>query len=510
MIRVLIVEDEPPILRAIASMIERLDGAFRIAGRAQDGEQALSLLESGEFDVVFTDIRMPVLDGLELMEILRARYPQLLTVVISGYGSFEYTSHALRNRAFDYLLKPVDERALAQLLNRLKQEHARRRRARFERVLAAGINRAPAARDTPSSPVDKVLVALFCAGSFLRPEGDALSPGEALWNQLPLEDVFGELFGEMSIFIWPFMGETPVQRVAVVESRAGMAELMEYAHEYLLDAAAFPVSCACLMQEIAFEKTGQALKALESALDERMVIGRSLFVPVTSLASEAHAAQARTRALSTLEEDLTAALASGVWEEANRRLNQAFALMRREGTRAREVLDFFGGVMRRVGAGAQDAAGFAALEKAVLEMVCCAGDLDALRAGLIQLLCEAFARDGARTQAAPRQGLAEEIEQYLRENYAGHITAQTLADQFGYVPGYISMLFRRAMGVSPSEYLTALRVEQAKQIMKREPGMMIKEVAERVGFKNQYHFSKTFKKYTGLWPTGYRGGDEQT
>jgi AraC-like DNA-binding protein len=95
------------------------------------------------------------------------------------------------------------------------------------------------------------------------------------------------------------------------------------------------------------------------------------------------------------------------------------------------------------------------------------------------------------------------IEQYLRDNYRRHINNQTLGSAFGYVPSYISMLFRQAYGVSPGEYLTRIRLEQAKQLMLRHPDMRIREVAERVGFKSQHHFSRTFKKREGVRPASF-------
>lgn len=106
------------------------------------------------------------------------------------------------------------------------------------------------------------------------------------------------------------------------------------------------------------------------------------------------------------------------------------------------------------------------------------------------------------------QTVAARVEQYLVEHYAEHINNQTLGTAFGYVPSYISLLFRRAYGVSPAEYLTRLRLLTAKRMMRERPDLLVRDVAERVGFKSPYHFSRIFKKHEGVWPTGYTAEGE--
>ena len=96
------------------------------------------------------------------------------------------------------------------------------------------------------------------------------------------------------------------------------------------------------------------------------------------------------------------------------------------------------------------------------------------------------------------------VAEYLDRHYAESITTQTLSSTFGYVPSYLSLLFRREYGCSPADYLQNIRIERAKDILKHEKGVFVKEVAFRVGFKNQFHFSKTFKTIVGVQPSEYR------
>ena len=118
-INLLLAEDEYLLRQSLARKITEIDPVFRIAAECGDGKSALKMLEKENIHAVFTDIRMPEMDGLELARRVRERYPAIITVILSGYAEFEYAKEALRQNVFDYLLKPVTEEDLERLLSAL-------------------------------------------------------------------------------------------------------------------------------------------------------------------------------------------------------------------------------------------------------------------------------------------------------------------------------------------------------------------------------------------------------
>ena len=120
--KVIVADDEKLIANNIARRIERANGAFEVVALAGTGLEAWGLSQELLPDVVFSDIKMPEMDGIELIARLRRHNPSVLTVIVSGYSDFEYTRAAIRNDAADYLLKPVNPEELAQLLNRLETQ----------------------------------------------------------------------------------------------------------------------------------------------------------------------------------------------------------------------------------------------------------------------------------------------------------------------------------------------------------------------------------------------------
>lgn len=128
MYHVLVAEDEVWIRNAIVEMIERFDLGFRVVAQASDGMEAWNLINEYWPNVVITDIVMPQLDGLSLLQKCDEFKISMVPIVISGYESFNYAQQAMRYGATEYLLKPVAaedlKRALTRSIDRLQNSHA--------------------------------------------------------------------------------------------------------------------------------------------------------------------------------------------------------------------------------------------------------------------------------------------------------------------------------------------------------------------------------------------------
>ena len=117
--QILVVEDEQLILKNLVKKIDRLGLPARVVAQAADGVSALALQEQYLPEIIITDIRLPGMDGLELIYQVQQKYPATKFIVISGYGDFEYAKRAIQLQVSDYLLKPVKEEELCKSLSRL-------------------------------------------------------------------------------------------------------------------------------------------------------------------------------------------------------------------------------------------------------------------------------------------------------------------------------------------------------------------------------------------------------
>ncbi len=129
MINMIIIDDEEWILKLIKNLVPAKELGISIVGEASNGVDGLSLCRKYKPDIVLSDIRMPVIDGLELIERLHYECPNTKVVVISGYDEFAYAQKALKFGAFDYILKPIDEEELVKILVRFKNQFTRQEKA---------------------------------------------------------------------------------------------------------------------------------------------------------------------------------------------------------------------------------------------------------------------------------------------------------------------------------------------------------------------------------------------
>lgn len=119
---VFIADDEIWIILGLKKMIENSELPFQVIGNATNGVSALDAIEEKKPELVFSDIRMPGLSGLELLQKLNERKIGTKVIFVSGYSEFEYAREAVRGGALDYLVKPIEQEKLNEVLNRILHE----------------------------------------------------------------------------------------------------------------------------------------------------------------------------------------------------------------------------------------------------------------------------------------------------------------------------------------------------------------------------------------------------
>jgi DNA-binding response OmpR family regulator len=124
---ILIIDDEPKLARSLALILQRAGYRVTTAGTAKEGMQ---FLQSGAFDLVFLDIKLPDQSGIQVLPQIRKLYPDMPVVILTAHASLETAIEAVRAGATDYLLKPIDPEAILARVNKINEDQKQPRRKR--------------------------------------------------------------------------------------------------------------------------------------------------------------------------------------------------------------------------------------------------------------------------------------------------------------------------------------------------------------------------------------------
>ncbi|BBI35528.1 response regulator [Cohnella abietis] len=501
-LNILIVEDEPPIARSLKIMIEQFPNMKVVACAAQ-GVEALKWLEREEIDIVFTDISMPVMGGIELMSKIHDQYPDIVTVVVSGYQEFEYVRSALQYKAFDYMLKPVFKPDLHQLLDKIGQTIRISKKAIQKRQLLGLLNRTPRAipfHDAlPSLPW--YTVAVVCAGTLPNVYSDSKIPAREYWSNIEWNDVLS--LGNEAHHFWVLDGRTAAEKVIVgafmrMEDRLLLEQLYAKLPE---DLFVTMVIGPAMAQK---EEIAEMNDALRSILYRTVSIGQSQICFVEASELKDRSMQEQRLMLDSSEiESLVLNLNRAQLDAAEQTLRDLFDRCSEKKVPQAELESLLLQIVHRVArfSAGQDV-NLIEVEIEIGETIMQAVSYESLLKDAIDL----FEKVGKQYKAEDIPPIVLDVEQYIQEHYAESITNIDLSKRFGFVPSYITKLFRAHRGMSPSQYMTRIRLEKAKEIIRSQPRLMLKEIAEMVGYNDPLYFSRVFHKEVGVWPSEYKQG----
>lgn len=507
MYKVLLVDDEKLVIQGLARFVPWNEAGYAVAGTATSVARALTFLENETVDLVITDIQMPVQNGLDLLRILKEQYPHVKTIILSGYSEFAYAQQALRLGALDYLTKPVNFGAMKALLERVRatldEENARDDGdskmqellahtliMNFANGLAYDEARAAACLDT-HCPVTVVRIgskeaaipeelALLFRTRFAPCQ--VVTPGAAeLLVVLEGERCFSDLRRELNDVVEQYAAVVPLC-AGVSAQHAGYRELRQ---------AALQAGKAMRYQN-ARSSTGVTLYEqvrgmfLETSENSDAVI-RRLVELLSTPEKRPQLIPAVSASLSSLEThpDFSLAAVQRFCTELLVEMDapiQSFAL--------------------------SDYPRHALLSEALMDVLS-AQSVSEAGGCMEQYLQQLLQRLSAVDETKLAGELIDRVKEYIQGHYAENLTLAVLSERFYVSPVYLSRLFKRKNGTNFVEYLTALRIEKAKEFL-RDPDRKIYHVAELVGYENPRYFARLFKDATGCSPQEYRSMGERS
>lgn len=479
MVRILIADDEPAAGRYLKALTEAAGPDFRVVAVACDGQEALDLVRTLGPDLVLTDIRMPVLDGLGLASRLKDEWPGLPAVIVSGHQEFEYARQALALGVLDYLLKPVDPQALSRLLTRLAEQIRSNSGSRTVADLEALLAGTPASGPIPprfrvalvrwGGPVTRPVPGSGLAAGAEGPAGDHwVFPGRDEKEFLVLSDADRVTREAFEALVRNREPDRPCQTRTIL----------------------FPDKPA------AAGDLAETVRDLGPQLDRVLVPGRT----------KTHWGPVRETPVETLDPLWTQKVRWALQESAWHRLETLVRGLAADWDRNQRPGRQAAGLVRQLlllaqqdGPGGKDLA--RDWEFQFEEALGRVDDYGAL-ADLVWGLFAGIAGLGPEpTGPTDAPETHQRIRRFVQTHFAEPLSIPMVCDRFQISQTSLSKLFRKYENKTFHEYLTDLRLDAAEQLLKDAPGLPLKTVASSVGYLDPFHFSRAFKAAKGRSPS---------
>jgi two-component system, response regulator YesN len=508
MYKVLIVDDEPSIREGMTTLIEWESFGFEVCGTAANGREALAKVSELEPDLMLVDIRMPGIDGLELIECVREKDNDCHFLILSGYSDFDYAKKAIGFRVDGYLLKPVDEKELCEYLTRIRdrliEEKERKRQQESEIVwkgeqLIASVVTGTAG-DTLSEelwkPISRRLDLDWTNYRVAVVEVDFSEEDESAGIGLLKSKWSRELDKEMSFafLVEPYIG---ILLRADEQGEARWNEVLQA----LLDSEKAPLFIAVGSKVDSFLNVRESYEQALAGMRQRFVLGMGVIVQVDE--TEEQRAPIEPGELDDYADGLFLAMDIGNKDSAFRTV-EALAVRMTESRLDEETVKSSMAQVASVAFNKLAAANpktFASAQSfaPVISDMIRQKSLQSLVSHLKQAI-EGTVRYSA--EHSP-ETIIKQVEDFIRRHSSENLKLETIADLFNYNSSYLGKLFKTHTGEYFNTYLDKVRIENAKELLAQ--GLKVHQAAERVGYASADYFHTKFKKYEGVSPSAFKG-----
>ncbi|TVY07884.1 response regulator transcription factor [Paenibacillus cremeus] len=536
MLKVIIVDDDAVSRTDLKTMIDWEREGFYIMGDAHNGNHAIQLIQKDPPDLVITDINMPGLNGIGLIEYLEQTLPQVKIIALSAYDDFDYVRQSMKNGAMDYVLKHrLDAKFLIDILNIVK-------RSIFS-------YRSELDRQSDIHKELKTSKAVLQQQFILKLLEGGISEGEEIVHKLSgfemklesenlmvtvaeiddfrlLEDKFTSK--EVDVLLQAFMEISKAiltdweKSVIVPMAKGRFAIIFSLGHlkstmyvynalytclnrirseikKYLNITACFGVSKVCA--EIT--QLPQAYKQADAILKDKFYKGKNgIFIESTP--------PSKNDSFFCLdikdEKAIYAALRNSDEKDLMKRLDDIFDKIasQRLGSQSTqmicaELINIVNKVCKDTG---MEISKLYTSEDIPYNLIQKYETLMDIKAWIVNLYNQLLIMLKLMKLGSGLSDITKKAVEYIHRNYGSDFSLKDAADFAGASSSYISRLFREECRMGFAEYLTHVRVEHAKQWIENGD-LKLKEIVSRVGFNNYNYFFKVFKEVTGMTPLEY-------
>lgn len=533
MLKMVLADDESIVRDGILNIVNWNDFGIEIIAEASDGQEAYDLCMKHLPDILFTDIRMPIMDGLEVAEKLKENGIELKVIIFSGVQDFGYAKSALNINAEGYILKPLEvleltevvrkvvkkinnERSMAQRVHNLKQqlhENFGAAREKFLKNIILGayqlekdiINKLGYFKE-PFSIDKPIVVAVLQVDEYIRLTENYNEEDKQLLS-FSIVSIVEELINNHTLGSCVAMNDNEFAMLFNSEdANSGdksdlYSEIIDSLNKYLQ----VSVSIGVGREVTNILRINTSYKEAVEALYFKFYTGKNAIIDITDISVNLENNEIPD--LYADENELVNLVKSGNVIETEAAIENLFKKISLDRKYTMEYIhricdEIVYITTRAIYELGEEIGGVNRNRAEILNALYQTESIFDLQKKMSEILVN-IARRFSYKYTYKNKKIVDDIMRYIEKKYMDDLNINKIAESVYLSPNYISVIFKQMTGTTIIDYLTKIRMENAKILLK-ETDFRILEISEMIGFQDASYFSKAFKKHTGIHPQKYR------
>jgi two-component system response regulator YesN len=522
MYSVLIVDDEAIELETVEKYVPWDKMGFTVAGTARNGKEALSKLAELKPDIILTDVRMPIMDGLEFGRRAKQFDKNVKVIYLSGHNEFQYIKAALNIEAAGYLLKPIDMEELIALMEKVKKKCDEEQQAGHgedwlkEKMLVRIVHEADRVKRgdwirrwelsvTESAVTRDFSVACVTFDTPVAYPAEAARPSvnldfldrTELLRSIVRKKLDRFVLAEAEpnvLYLW-------FQWQDSSGTTAAESVFWERFREQLATSFESQITIGLSEPYTSFDRIWDACRQARACNDEKFYKqGGAVIVP-----TDLKPTKQTDEDLEQMSSRLVSAIQSGDAEQVRQQIEALFATIREDridrNYAVRAVIRLLSALEQHFSVLLADLLvnGLLVVDWKEISAMSTCSHIQAY----VMHFCEELMKVASERDVDRNQAVTDRIVRLIAERYRQPLTVEDIAKEVYLSPNYTRTIFKEKTGETILDYLTKVRINRAADLLK-DKSRKVREVAHAVGYENVSYFCSIFHKHRGQTPNEYR------
>jgi len=525
MYKVIIIDDEKNIVQGLQKFIDWQKLNCKIVGEAYNGKTGFSLAMELDPDIIISDIKMPYIDGLEMISKLKKAGCQSKFIILSGYSDFEYAKRGISLGVNSYVLKPVDEdefiSCLQSTINEIENE---RKKTHALNVLKEKVN------ESYSVFIENVLRDVVDSYFDNNAEVEAvlqtidILPHATNYASLIIEinsnytshikKIRTKTYNLLKEIVinnkWGILFNYNLSRIALIintpnpidnETLRSIVANIRYTIDSNIDTP-ITIGVGNIYKDI--KNISKSFEQARVALTHKIIRGKNrdiFFDEIETMPPNL------TVVPSHLIKELEDCISSGYTDSIKNIINKIFEILLDSADLSLwnlqiQCMDILLATLRKIPDINIELTQFIERDIMSLDFISKFNTTDELKDWFTNVILNII-KLNTQSLENKNKNIIDDIKKYIQEHYSENLSLDFLSKVFFMNPYYISQLFSKKTNKTYLDYVTEVRIQKAKELL-LNTDMMIYEIAQKVGYNNAKYFSRVFEKVEGCNPSVYR------